>query len=207
MLIRWSNYDWNAFESEKRGPGPNAWADECVVLNGDGTLDLRIAYIGGKWRCAEIMSARSLGLGVYRWVVETDLSDLEPWAVLGLFTYDWQADAPYNELDIEASRWGWPTEENAGMCSCHAAPESNSWVKTFRWSASPPYRCQIDWRAKTVAFSVLDGKGTTLFSATPRRRYTHKDEKAYCNLWLSEGHEPVRGATAIKLSKFTHRPR
>src|SRR3954463_2123624 len=63
--------------------------------------------------CSEVSMNRSLGYGTYEFVVR-DLSQLEPPAVFGMFTYDYAGGPQKNrEMDIEISRWGDPSSKNA----------------------------------------------------------------------------------------------
>ena len=113
-VIHFSGYDWRARNGfTDRGGQPhesdpgNAWTDD------KGYLHLRIQEHNGVWSCAQVDLARSLGYGTYIFVVR-DSSHLSPSAALGLYTSDdfRTEDAP-SELDIEVSRWGNPSTQNA----------------------------------------------------------------------------------------------
>ncbi len=112
--LQFSGYDWTVRQiPSDRGGGPayyspdNAWTDDA------GSLHLRISPKGDGWASAEIMMRRSLGYGTYRFVVQ-DISQLDPAAVLGMFTWDeLGSDQNHREMDIEVSRWGEPGSENA----------------------------------------------------------------------------------------------
>src|SRR5271163_3060309 len=105
--IKFSGYDWNVrtIAGDRGGlnnlyDGDNAWTDDS------GALHLRIHKRGGRWACAEVEAARSLGYGTYIAVVR-DTSRLEPAAVLSVNTFDdWGADQHFRELDVEMGRWG-----------------------------------------------------------------------------------------------------
>lgn len=112
--LHFSGYDWtvrtagsyrggshNSFDSA------NAWTDE------KGALHLSITKRGADWMCSEIRLARSLGYGTYRFTIR-DASHLEPSSVLSMSTWDGVgAEDNRRELDIEISRWGNTTNENA----------------------------------------------------------------------------------------------
>ncbi|MBV8730670.1 MAG: hypothetical protein JO336_12770, partial [Acidobacteriia bacterium] len=107
--IQFSGYQWEARQNanDPGGAGYNAgnvWADA------HGFLHLRIAREKDQWRSAEVALSRSLGYGLYRFVVR-DISHLEPAAVFAIFT--WDDLGPSREMDIEISRWGNPEEKNA----------------------------------------------------------------------------------------------
>jgi hypothetical protein len=105
--IKFSGYDWNVrtIAGDRGGlnnlyAGDNAWTDDS------GALHLRINKRAGRWACAEVEAARSLGYGTYITVVR-DTSRLEPAAILSIDTFDdWGADQHFRELDVEMGRWG-----------------------------------------------------------------------------------------------------
>ena len=79
----------------------------------NGALHLRITRKDKRWICAEASLSRSLGYGLYRFVL-SDTSQLEPAVALDLFTWDDSgSDANHRELDVEISRWGDPQSKNA----------------------------------------------------------------------------------------------
>ncbi|HEY0702449.1 MAG TPA: hypothetical protein VGD60_06760 [Candidatus Acidoferrales bacterium] len=106
--LHFSGYDWqvrtiaadiggvnNLFDPD------NAWTDSS------GALHLRMKKNkDGRWSCAHLTLARSLGYGTYVFVVR-DTAHLEPAAVLSLTTFDdWGAVEHYREMDIELGKWG-----------------------------------------------------------------------------------------------------
>jgi hypothetical protein len=106
-IVHFSGYDWKVrtISSDRGGmnnlyDGNNAWTDA------NGALHLRIQKKEGKWSCAEVVMARSLGYGTYN-VVMRDISHLEPAAVFSTTTFDdWGGDQHYREMDTEISKWG-----------------------------------------------------------------------------------------------------
>jgi hypothetical protein len=112
--LQFSGYEWRVRNApSSRGDTmnlydpSNAWTDES------GALHLRIAKRSDKWTCAEVSLKRSFGYGSYSFVVR-DTSQLEPAAVLAMFTWDYAGgDQNNREMDIEISRWGDPASKNA----------------------------------------------------------------------------------------------
>jgi hypothetical protein len=113
-MLHFSGYDWivRAAASDRGGETnsydpANAWVDQ------KGYLHLQMALRDGRWSCANVALTRSLGYGTYRFVVQ-DSADLQPSAVLGIYTLDeGKSDEIRNELNIELSRWGEPGKKNA----------------------------------------------------------------------------------------------
>jgi hypothetical protein len=104
--LSWSGYSWTVRPAAWDGlPGPNRWSAKNVTVK-DGTLRLEINRTRRGWTCAEIQSRRSFGYGRYEFVVNSNLARLDPWVVLGLFTYSDDMPHPHNEIDIEVAKWG-----------------------------------------------------------------------------------------------------
>jgi len=103
--FNWSGHTWIVKSHEKPfGPGPNLWSDakQCVWIDDQDRLHLKIERINERWHCAEVYNAKSLGYGKYLFYVNGRLNMLDSNVVLGMFVH--LDDA--NEIDIEAARWG-----------------------------------------------------------------------------------------------------
>jgi hypothetical protein len=97
------------------GPGPNVFSDDpdCVWVDADQRLHLTLQDRGGVWTSTEVVLEEALGYGDYVITTEGRLDLLDPDAVLGLFLWQygpcWDEGYlwwnPYNEIDIEYSRW------------------------------------------------------------------------------------------------------
>ena len=118
--IRFSGYDWLVKESvTKVGPGPNAFSAANVAVDQRG-LQLRIAELDARWTCAEVIAQGTFGYGTYTWVVASDLTQLDPSVVLGMFTWSDVPDHAHREIDIEFARWG--AESAPGACLLYTSP-------------------------------------------------------------------------------------
>jgi hypothetical protein len=113
-VVNFSGYDWMVRSAASdRGGETNSYDPANVWVDPKGYLHLQMALHDGQWSCANVRLTRSLGYGTYRFVVQ-DSADLQPSAVLGIFTLDEQKpDEIRSELDIELSRWGDSTKKNA----------------------------------------------------------------------------------------------
>jgi hypothetical protein len=88
--LSFSGYDWWVKTSTGPvGPGPNYFSDSTnnVWLDGQGQLHLRITNRSNQWQCPELVSARTFGYGIYRFQLASPADNLNPNAVLGLFTW------------------------------------------------------------------------------------------------------------------------
>jgi hypothetical protein len=105
--LQFSGYDWKVrMISADRGGLNNLYDAENAWTDANGALHLKITKKSGRWACAQLVLARSLGYGTYIFVVR-DTSRLEPAAVLSMHTFDQGGgDQHYREMDVEISRWG-----------------------------------------------------------------------------------------------------
>jgi hypothetical protein len=112
--VHFSGYEWKIrTAASNRGGGITHYDPENVWTDDGGALHLRIANNSGRWTCAEANLTRSLGYGLYRFVVR-ESSHLEPTVVLTMFTWDDSGqDQNHREVDVEITRWGDPLSKNA----------------------------------------------------------------------------------------------
>lgn len=111
-----SNKTWRVKGPGNYGPGPNNFnhLPESVWVDSSGHLHLSIKQISGAWYSTEVTLADTLGYGDYIFTTRGSLNQLDPRTVLGLFLWQylpgWDPGNawwnPYNEIDIEYSRWG-----------------------------------------------------------------------------------------------------
>jgi hypothetical protein len=106
-LLNFSGYDWKVrMISADRGGLNNLYDADNAWTDRNGALHVKITKKSGRWTCAQLVLARSLGYGTYIFVVG-DTSRLEPAAVLSMHTFDQQGgEQHYREMDVEISRWG-----------------------------------------------------------------------------------------------------
>ena len=194
--LLFSGYEWRIRSSQgPLGPGPNVFHADNVNVDAAGRLHLRIAYRNGRWTCAEVGLERPLGYGTYRFDVETT-HDLDPRAVLGLFTWDSSApDHHYREIDVEISRWGRANNANAQfVVQPFARPGRIHRFELPRGRA----RHEFAWSAGAVSFEtrLIDGPSVPVVVS----RYTVDEgvpragrESPRINLWLVDGQPPTDG--------------
>lgn len=153
--IQFSGYDWQVRNARsERGGRTNAYSNTNAWTDANGFLHLRITQNAGEWNCAEVKLSRSLGYGTYRFVVR-DVSQLEPAAVLSMFTWD-EADAGQNhrEMNIELARWGDPASKNAQFVVQPYYVPAN--VVRFDVPAGPLTH-SLRWQPGQAAFKTVRG--------------------------------------------------
>jgi hypothetical protein len=119
--LNFSGRTWRVKGPGYYGPGPSLYGDAAnfVWVDVDGRLHVTVQRIGGLWYSTEVALVNALGYGDYVFTTVGRLDTLDPNVVLGLFLWEYRAcydDAnnwwsPYNEFDIEISRWGNPSND------------------------------------------------------------------------------------------------
>jgi hypothetical protein len=85
------------------GPGPNHFSRDNAWVDAQGRLHLKISYVNGAWRCAEIISSESLGYGTYTFRFDSGVNGLPNPIVVGVFTYSHDPEYAHREIDVEFS--------------------------------------------------------------------------------------------------------
>lgn len=114
--IDFSNFTWRVKGSGWYGPGPNNFSHlpESVWVDNEDKLHLTLKNISGTWYSTEVVLEDPLGYGDYIFTTIGSLDLLDINAVLGFFIWQygpcWDSNYlwwnPFNEFDIEFSRWG-----------------------------------------------------------------------------------------------------
>ncbi len=114
--LEFSDMTWRVKGSGWYGPGPNNFSHlpQSIWVDAEDQLHLTIQQIDGVWNSTELTLLDTLGYGDYVFTTRGDLGALDMHTVLGLFLWQygpcWDPASswwnPYNEIDIEYSRWG-----------------------------------------------------------------------------------------------------
>jgi hypothetical protein len=195
--IQWSGYTWHV-RAGRGGPAGNLFSPEGVTVK-DGALTLAITSSAGGWQSAEVELREPLGYGRYEWIVNTNLSGVDPQAVLGMYTWDNTIASPNGEIDIEAARWGDATDPRSGQFTVQPNDRHR-----FHFTDRPPYRCAFVWRAGSIEFTATDARGAVNGHWRVTRRVPKATPTVYphINLWLN-GRKAPRTAVAVSLARFT----
>jgi hypothetical protein len=202
--VSFAGYEW-VVKAGRFDPGPNIWSDsgDNVFVDQAG-LHLRITNVGGEWRTSEVTLNQSLGYGRYTFRTASDVGNLDPSAVLGLFTYDYRDPAfAHRELDIEFSP------------SLGFTPGARGHFTVQPWQT----------RTNTFDFQVQPGEGASahsfewrpgrvdFMSGAARWAYQGPDvppagqENPRINLWLFNGRPPAgTGTLEVVISGFEFVP-
>ena len=121
--VEFADRSWHVKGPGWYGPGPSNFSHlpVSVWVDENDRLHLSIKYLNGNWQSTEVVLEDALGYGDYIFTTLGPLDQLDIHAVLGLFLWQygpcWDNGYlwwnPYNEIDVEFSRWGNPGNEIA----------------------------------------------------------------------------------------------
>lgn len=220
--LQFSGRAWRVKGPGWYGPGSNYFSNDAeqILVDDEDRLHLRIRQVAGQWWCGEVALEEALGYGDYLFTTRGALDQLDPRVVLGLFLWQyapcWNAgDAwwnPYNEIDVEFSRWGNPADmvgqfvaqpwDWAGNRVRFNATFGVDEVAThaFRWSPD-----QVEFRSWRGG--PLDEElGEPVFAWTYAGPHVPRLEqpRVHLNLWLAGG--VPAGPQEVVLESFTFIP-
>ena len=119
--VEFSGYTWRVKGPGLYGPGYNRFCNfpSCVWVDAQDRLHLTVQNLSGNWYSTEVTIEDALGYGDYILTTQGRLDLLDPQVVLGIFLWQygpcWDDGYlwwnPYNEIDIEYSRWGNPSSD------------------------------------------------------------------------------------------------
>lgn len=209
--IRFSGYEWKIrTASSNRGGSITHYDQENAWVDDGGALHLAIANKAGDWTCAEVNLTRSLGYGLYRFVVRGS-SQLEPAAVFSMFTWDDSGQDPaHREFGIEITRWGDPRSKNAQYAvqpyyvpanvARFMAP-SGVLTHTFRWEPGKASFRTVLGRDASKASSVVAEHVFTSGVPAPGEELIH------VNLYIfGSAASPLSKPAEVVIEKFEYLP-
>lgn len=203
-VIRFGGFRWDVKRSsEPVGPGPNRFSGrpQDVWVDDHGRLHLTITKRDGHWWSTEIVSRRAFGHGRYVFSVAGPVEDLDPNAVLGLFTWSDEPEEHHREIDVELSRWGDAGARNAQFVvqPWHRAGHRHRFRATAERSVTT---YSFAWRSERVNFLAQQGplavppepgdlieRWSFAGDDVPSAEGAH----ARINLWLFRGDPPAEG--------------
>lgn len=217
--ITFSGYQWTVKTGNGLGPGPNNWSASNVWVGSTGDLHLKITQVNGQWYSAEIVSTQAFGFGQFQWKVISQLDQLDPNVVLGLFTYPTANVGPdgTNEIDIEAARWG-VSGNPAGNYTVYPAVGGRPYTThPFAFTLPGDHTTQrFTWQSKSIFFQSLNGHtdtnkneyaNWTFTPANPLQDIPQTPVPVHINLWLFQGHAPTNGQPVeVVIRQFKYTP-
>lgn len=190
------------------GPGPSSFCDspDCVWVDPDGRLHMTVQRISGSWYSTEVTLEEALGYGDYIFTTVGDLGALHENIVLGLFIWEyarcWDPSYlwwnPYNEIDIEYSRWGDPANQPGQFVAQPYDWPGN--IERYGTSFGPAEVTShaFRWLADRVEFRSWRGGPADESPATMIHEWTYtgphiprpEQPRVHINLWQFLGNPP-----------------
>jgi hypothetical protein len=212
--IVFSGEVWKVKSSKTRvGPGPNFFSDgtDNVWVDDAGRLHLKITRQGDKWSCAEVISAKSYGLGTYRFDLDTPLQDIDTHITLGLFTWSDAREHAHREIDVECGKWGKASDVNNAQFVVQPYQLRGRLVRFHVPGDLHPVEYDFQWRSDSVRFESFSPSPSTLPDRQPFKQWNFTGnsvpppgiENARINLWLSTALHPADpGKTEAIIRRF-----
>jgi hypothetical protein len=197
--IKFSGMEWIVRKTNQdlAGPGPNYFSDseDNVWVDAQGRLHLKIRQVEGKWQCSGVSLRRSLSYGKYTFYLASDVTDLDPNVVAGLFTYMNDNE----EIDIEFSQWSDPQNINAQFAVQPSYKEGNKVRFDYIPRANHLSTHFFDWKSDSITFGSRHGHSLEpepedeIYSWTYSGENIPPDsnERLKINLWLFRGNAPA----------------
>ena len=145
-------------------------------VRADKTLRVNIS----KGKSVEVVGPPT-GYGTYRWVVDSDLSMVDPFRVVAFFVRGTRA-----EQDVEFSRWGDPSLATTGTWVTWRMNKRLAF-NFFPVSVGAAYTIVIDWKVGVTRYSVRDAAGTVLLDTTYATKPGGQHIAPRISYWLYPG--------------------
>jgi hypothetical protein len=165
--VDWSGRTWRVKGTGFYGPGPNLFdhSTSAVWVDVDARLHLTIRKIGSSWYSSEVALTDTLGYGDYVFTTRGRVDALDRNAVLGMFLWEYgpcYSDAylwwnPYNEIDVEFSRWGSTSGPNAQFVAQPAGTFGNLHSFSVTMAADEVTSHAMRWLPDRVEFRSWRG--------------------------------------------------
>jgi hypothetical protein len=220
--VSFAGRSWRVKGPGYYGPGPGNFgaSADYVWVDTDGRLHMTIKKTGSTWYSTEVTLEEALGYGDYVFTTRGRLDTLDPRAVLGLFTWEYGQcyDAsylwwnPYNEVDVEISRWG-----VAGNALAQFVAQPYDWTGNLErfdatYSDGEVTSYAFRWLPDKVEFRSWRGGPTDEATSTPIHTWTYtkwhiprpEQPRVHINFWRFDG-TPATNQEVV-LDAFTFVP-
>ena len=220
--IAFSGRTWRVKGPGYYEPGPSPFSDgtDAVWVDVDGRLHMTIRQVSGSWYSTELVLDQPLGYGDYVFTTRGRLDTLDPKTVLGMFLWEYGAcyDTallwwnPFNEIDIEFSRWGTPGNAVAQFVTQPFDTPGNIDRFDAVFSAGEVTSHAFRWLPGRVEFRSWRGDANAESPATLIHAWTYSGlqlprpdvPRVHLNLWQFTGPPAVN--QEVVFDAFTFRP-
>lgn len=221
-VLEFSNRVWRVKGPGFYGPGPNNFSDseQSVWVDPQGYLHMSIRQISGAWNSTEVTLVDTLGYGDYIFTTRGAIDQIHPRTVLGLFLWQYNTNwdpgdswwNPYNEFDIEYSRWGNPNNQIGQFVAQPWDWQGNIFRYDASFGASEISSHAIRWLPDRVECRAWRGGPADESTATRITSWTYtgphnprpEQPRVHINLWYFG--DPPNATQEVVLTRFTHVP-
>lgn len=216
--IAFAGRTWRVKGPGYYGPGPNSFSNSAsaVYADANGRMHLTIQNVGGTWYSTEVALTEPLGYGDYVFTTRGRLDTLHPTTVLGLYIWEygpcydygylwWN---PYNEIDVEFSRWGVAGAPNAQFVAQPYDWGGNLLKFPYTFTDGEVTSHAFRWRPDRVEFRSWRGGSTAEATSPLVNSWTYTgphiprpdQPRVHLNLWQSSG--PPTSTQEVVLDAF-----
>lgn len=177
-----------------------------VYVDIEGKLHVKVRQVNGSWKDCEVVGQKYIGYGTYKFVIDSDMTNLDPNLVLGLFSF-FNNPATNQEVDIEFAHFFNNPLSNVGFT---VQPGPATEVNQKSWTiAEKGKTCHVfNWGPFGIDFASYAGEDTN----GQQLQYFHTDLKrdptnvrAIINFWQFAGKAPAQ-ETEVIISDFQYIP-
>ena len=204
------------------GPGPNSFDNgvNAVSVDANGRLHLTIRKVGATWFSTEVVLEQALGYGDYVFTTRGRLDNFALSTVLGIFLWEYGACFntaylwwnPFNEIDIEWSRWGVAGNANAQFVAQPYDTPGNLTRFNVAFTDTTLMSHAMRWTGSKVDYRVWRGGPDAESPATRLASWTYsgphlprlESPRVHLNMWQFNGAPTTTQETVFE--NFTFRP-
>lgn len=204
--LNWCGKEWWV-RSGTGNPGGNYWnnSGNSVWVDENQKLHLTIQKVGGTWYSTEVdTTSADYTYGVYTWKVSSPIMNLDPNIVAAMFF----RHNDTNEIDIEATKWGWVYSDRLSYSvQPNAYQSSITYDSPYQYATNVTY--MFDWEPTYVHFTAKLSNGTVIsdWNCTDRTSIPHVEGGVAMQMWLMNHLAPKNGQNAeMVLSDFSYVP-
>jgi len=199
--LQFAGRTWRVKGPGYLGPGPNLFDNSSAAawVDSAGQLNLTIHKIGSSWYSSEVALEDSLGYGDYVFTTRGHVDTLDPNAVFGLFIWEYGTcyDTsylwwnPYNEVDVELSRWGYTNIPDAQFVAQPGSTGGNTYRFNVTMGDTDLVSFAFRWLPHEVDYRAWRGGPNDESGSTLLQSWTYRGDdqprpespRVHLNLW------------------------
>jgi len=209
-FIDWSGFSWFVKRGDLVGPGPNYFADDssAVWTDNQDRLHLKINFRDGRWYCAEVVLADTLGYGVYTFRLDSRVDSLDYNTIFAGFIYE----TIEQEIDFEFSQRLADPFNAQYVVQPYFIPGN---IEFYNIGDDTQSTHSLEWRSDRIIFTSWRGHADSPTVETLINTWIYTGgniplpdrERMRFNLYLFGGEPPVAGGEDhVIIKSFDYSP-